>query len=481
MTASIPRLMIAGLSGDSGKTIVCLSIMHALRCKGLNVSAFKKGPDYIDSAWLGRVAGKTCRNLDTFMVDSDAVLCSFIKNAFESDITLIEGNRGVFDGKDIRGTHSSGELAKLLRSPVILVINCSKVTRTTAAVVSGCLSFDPKVNFAGVILNKVAGKRHRGIITESIEKYCKLPVLGAIPRLGDDSVIIPGRHLGLVTPREFEKAARLEDLLREIADRHLDIEGLMKIAHSAPPLGMPESGSLPHSEPKVRIGYFNDSVFTFYYPENLEALQSEGAELVAISSTEDKSLPDVDALYIGGGFPETQAECLNKNQDMLRSVRAAAEDGLPIYAECGGLIYLSGSLTFKDKKYPMAGVFPTNLIMKPKPAGHGYSTVRVDRPNPFFEVGTEIKGHEFHYSALKADKQSFESCLDVEVGVGLGEGRDGLLYRNTIACYTHIHADGVESWASNMVRNALERKMARTKTGCTCSRPTAEMGGHSRF
>jgi cobyrinic acid a,c-diamide synthase len=411
------------------------------------------------------------------MVDSDVVLNSFVRNAFESDITVIEGNRGIFDGKDLTGTHSTGELAKLLRAPVILVINCSKVTRTAAAVVSGCLSFDPEVNIAGVVLNKVAGKRHREIITETIVKYCKLPVLGTVPRLGDDAVVIPGRHLGLVTPQEFDKIAELEKLLGEIADKHLDIESLMKIAHTAPPLGMQEPDLSPHSEPKVRIGYFSDSVFTFYYPENLEALQSEGAELVAISSTEDKSLPDIDALYIGGGFPETQAERLIGNQDMLRSVRVAADDGLPIYAECGGLIYLSGSLTFEDKKYPMAGVFPIDLRMKPRPAGHGYSTVRVDRPNPFFDVGTEIKGHEFHYSCPKGDKQSFESCLEVEVGVGLGDGRDGLLYRNTIACYTHIHANGVRSWASSMVRNALERRMARSHMGCKCSRPIAEVGG----
>jgi cobyrinic acid a,c-diamide synthase len=481
MMANIPRLVIAGLSGDSGKTIVCLSIMQALKRRGLSVSAFKKGPDYIDSAWLGHVAGKACRNLDTFMVDSETVLRSFVRNAFESDITVLEGNRGIYDGKDVRGTHSTGELAKLLKLPVVLVINSSKVTRTAAAIVSGCISFDPEVNFAGVILNKIAGERHREIITNSIEKYCRLPVLGAIPRLGDDSVIIPGRHLGLVTPEEFEKDSRLGDLLQEIADNHLDIEGLVKIARSAPPLGTAEVEILPQVEPKVKIGYFKDSVFTFYYPENLEALQSEGAELVAISSTADKALPDIDALYIGGGFPEIQAELLVKNRNMLRSVKAAAEDGLPIYAECGGLIYLSNSLTFNDKQYPMAGVFAIDLKMNPKPAGHGYSTVRVDRPNPFFEVGTEIKGHEFHYTGLSPAKQEFESCMEVDVGVGLGAGRDGLLYKNSVACYTHIHANGIKGWALSMVQNALERKMIRTKMGCGCSQPAFETGGHSRF
>jgi cobyrinic acid a,c-diamide synthase len=456
MSVRLPRLVIAGLSGDSGKTTVSLAILSALRERGLTVSVFKKGPDYIDAAWLGAVGEAICRNLDTYMVEPNIVRDRFISTAVGSDFALIEGNRGIFDGKDVEGSHTTAGLAKLIRAPVVLVVDATKSTRTLAAVVSGCISFEPELTIAGVILNKVAGDRHRKIITASIEKYCKIPVLGAVPKLGDDASIIRGRHLGLVTPREFAGRVELNRKLRGIAESFIDIDSIIDIANGAGMLDTESEKPMAEAAKRVRIGFFEDSVFTFYYPENLEALQRCGADLIGISSLDDDALPEIDALYIGGGFPETQARKLSANRSMLQSVKTAADNGLPIYAECGGLIYLSSSLEWQGKAHSMAGVFPVDLTMHTKPVGHGYTLSEIDSPNPFFEVGTILKGHEFHYSGPANTVRDLKSCMKMQVGVGVGEGRDALVHKSTFACYTHIHADGVAGWAEAMVKAAHE-------------------------
>jgi len=463
MNIRVPRLLVAGLSGDSGKTIASLSLLTALRQKGLAIAVFKKGPDYIDAAWLTRFAGSEARNLDTYLAGRDKVRRTFTAAARRADFALIEGNRGIFDGKDVEGTHSTAELAKLLEVPVVLVVNATKATRTLAALVKGCIDFDPEVNIAGVILNKVAGRRHEKIITAALEKYCNVPVLGVIPKLDRDGALLPGRHLGLITPFEFKSEALLQQHLSQIAGDYLDIDSLTALAESAVELETDDETTLPTKKPTVRVGYFKDAVFTFYYPENLEALHREGAELVPVSSLEDKKLPEIDALYIGGGFPETHAEKLVKNDSLMRAVRDAVENGLPVYAECGGLIYLSRSLTWHGQRYPMAGVFPVELAMNTKPAGHGYTLMRADRPNPFFEPGTTLRGHEFHYSTVTGRFDDAATCLSVQTGFGLGQQRDGLLYKNCLACYMHLHADGAEMWAPAMVASAASYRKSENR------------------
>jgi cobyrinic acid a,c-diamide synthase len=460
MARNCPRLVVAGLSGDSGKTITSLSLLTGLKQKGLSVSVFKKGPDYIDAAWLNRAAGSTCRNLDTYMVDRDKVLASFVRHSRESDLAVIEGNRGLFDGKDARGTHSTAELAKLLDAPVALVVNCTKTTRTVAAMIEGCRRVDPDLKIAGVILNRIAGPRHASVITDAIESICKLPVLGTIPKLGGDDTLIPGRHLGLVTPAEFADDSGLHSLLSKIATQHLDLDRLIEVARLASPVEAAES-AMPDVKPVARVGYFRDSVFTFYYPENLEALSAEGAELVPVSSLDDNALPDLDALYIGGGFPETHAAQLSANRSLMDSVKQAVENSLPVYAECGGLIFLCRALQQGERSYPMAGVFPVDLTMHQRPVGHGYTELTVDSDNPFFASGTVIKGHEFHYSGPVEELTGRQGCMAVSTGVGLGNGRDGLVYRNCLATYSHLHADGVATWAVAIVQKAREYRDRR--------------------
>lgn len=454
MNAKTPRLIIAGLSGDSGKTIVSLGLVAALRRQGLTVAPFKKGPDYIDPAWLGFMAGTPCRNLDTYLAASDDVLRSFVSHAAHADIAIIEGNRGLFDGKDLSGSHSTAGLAKLLRAPLVLVIDATKATRTLAALVMGCQMFDPGLNLAGVILNRVAGPRHEKIVSESIARYCRVPVLGSIPKLGADADLLPGRHLGLVPPAEYAGREQVVDKLHDIATRYLDLDRIREIAASAPALGSASIQPIAPTDSRVTIGYFSDSVFTFYYPENLEALQRCGARLVPVSSLADSALPEIDALYIGGGFPETHAQRLADNRSLMASVKDASERGLPIYAECGGLIYLCRSLSWKDTTYSMAGVFPIDLSMHVKPVGHGYTLAEIDAENPYFAVGTVIKGHEFHYSGVTTPPGESSGCMKLLTGVGLHDHRDGMVSKATMACYTHIHADGVKEWAPAVIANA---------------------------
>lgn len=458
MGTEIPRLVIAGLSGDSGKTVVSLALLSALRRKGLTVSTFKKGPDYIDAAWLTEVSKSQCRNLDTFLVPSDDVRDSFIKHAKRSDVALVEGNRGVFDGRDPVGSHSTAELARLIEAPVILVANATKSTRTIAALVKGCQVFDPDMIIAGVVLNRVAGKRHEAILRETIEHYCSIPVVGAIPKMPDDDSFIPGRHLGLVTPAESVDIDILQSRLVELAEKYLDVERILSIARAATTIaaGQTEVSETTEglSPDSVRIGYFHDRVFTFYYPENLEALVLAGAHLVPVSSLDDASLPEIEALYIGGGFPETHARALGRNPELMHDVKRAAEAGLPIYAECGGLMYLCRSLAVGGQVYPMAGLFPVDLALQKKPVGHGYVEGSVDSDNPFFPVGTEIRGHEFHYSGPTATTSSPSGCVQLKSGVGFKGGRDGLVYRNVLAAYLHIHASGVTTWAASLVSAA---------------------------
>lgn len=458
MGMNIPRLVIAGLSGDSGKTLVSLSLSAFLQSKGKKLSVFKKGPDYIDAAWLGYAAGHVCYNLDTFLMEKEDIINSFAIHSQNSEIALIEGNRGLFDGKDVKGTHSTAELAKLLNAPVVLVVDVTKMTRTTAAIVNGCRDFDPNLNLAGVILNNVAGKRHQKIITDTISEFCNLPVLGAIPKLGKKANLIPGRHLGLIPPTEFSDNEKLSSTLSEIAEKYLNVEELKNIAKSAPEISgnLKTEKRISSSDANVKIGYFKDSVFTFYYPDNLEALQNKGAELIPISSLADKKLPEIDALYIAGGFPETHAKQLSANRELMVAIKEKAHLGLPIYAECGGLIYLCNSLKWNDESFPMTGLFNIDLQMNEKPVGHGYTEIIIDQHNSYFKTGETLRGHEFHYSGPVVNLDNQLGCMTMSKGVGLGNKRDGLVYKNVFASYTHIHALGIKSWASAFVRNARE-------------------------
>jgi cobyrinic acid a,c-diamide synthase len=450
-----PRVVIAGLSGDAGKTLVSLALLLALKRRGVSTRAFKKGPDYVDAAWLTWASAHPARNLDTYMMGPERVAGSFAQHSMAEGVNLIEANRGLFDGFDTAGTHSSAELAKLLDAPVVLVLDATKITRTAAALVLGCQKFDPELRLAGVILNRVNGTRHERILRECIEGTCGIPVLGTVPKLDLDAHL-PERHLGLVTPQEHGDLDRLNDMLAEEVARGLQIDRLQQIAAGAPPLRCAQL--LPPQLPDGRgltIGYLKDSAFTFYYAENLEILEQAGAELVPLSAlTAEQIPPNLDALYIGGGFPETHADRLSANIGFLFFLRKAAESGLPIYAECGGLMLLARAIVWRGRRFPMAGVFDFDVQVCDKPQGHGYAELHVDRANAFFPFGLALRGHEFHYSQIVPEGPPLATACAVSRGTGCYPGRDGLIAGNVWAAYTHLHALATPEWGAAMINAA---------------------------
>jgi len=440
-------IIVAGLSGGSGKSVVAVGLTAALARSGLVVVPFKKGPDYIDAGWMKLAAGKNCYNLDPYLMSEEVIKNSFLENSYGADIAILEGNRGLYDGVNPEGGYSTAELAISLELPVLLVVNCTKTTRTVAAMVLGCMELDKRVNIKGVVLNQIGTKRHQSIVTQAVEKYTGIPVLGAIPRMKRD--IFPMRHLGVTPHQEYEGSEQAMDMLAETAAVHLDLERISEAMVTFNPVLKQKNN---HFKNKLRIGLLVDAAFQFYYSENIEALEMEGAELIPINALDESFLPDLDGLYIGGGFPETSAKLLAANISFRKSVKKAAKEGLPIYAECGGLIYLGESIELDSEVYPLAGVFPIRFGMSKKPQAHGYSVFLTENKNPFYTIGQEVKGHEFRYSTILDWQGNTEDlALSMTRGTGFLDGRDGLVSNNVLALYTHIHALGTPEWAAGFM------------------------------
>jgi cobyrinic acid a,c-diamide synthase len=428
------------------------------------VVPFKKGPDYIDAEWLGLASGLECRNLDPYLMPRERILAAYLRHTEKADGALIEGNRGLYDGVDVEGTYSTAELAKSLRSPVAVVMDATKTTRTAAAMVLGLRSLDPEVDIQAVVLNQVAGSRHEAMLRKSIEQYAGVKVLGAIPRL--NGLGFRERHLGLVPPPEHavrgEVVARAAEAVRE----HVDVEALWSVARQAGHL--PEvkrcRGNTPSAAtPSMRVGVIRDEAFHFYYPDNLEALEDRGIELIPVSALSSRGLPLLDGLYVGGGFPEVFARGLAENRTLRRDIRSAAADGLPVYAECGGLMYLGTSLRVRGKEFPMVGALPLTTEFQEKPQGHGYTSMEAVEQNPFFPVGCRLRGHEFHYSRIVSlEESAVRYAFRVRRGNGLDGKREGILRWNMLATYTHLHAGGCEEWAAGVAEQAAARKRDRS-------------------
>jgi cobyrinic acid a,c-diamide synthase len=453
-----PRLTVAGLGGDSGKTLVSLGLVRALSDRGLEVRTAKKGPDYIDAAWLRAASGADCVNLDSFLM-SDEAIGSGVWALRGADLILVEGNRGLFDGVDPEGTHSTAELAKRLGSPVVLVVDTTKVTRTAAAMVLGCRELDPDLDLAAVVLNRIGTGRQEDIVRRAVEDATGIPVVGAIPRLsGDDP--LPGRHLGLVTVAEHP---RREEAIRRAAaavTRYVELERIVELAGRARAVELP---LMRHEiEPmRCRLAYFADPAFSFYYPENLQCLTKHGAELVAVEPQTEGRLPAVDGLYIGGGFPEVYAGQLANNRGLAEDLRRRVSSGMPVYAECGGLMYLARELVVGDSTYPMAGVLDLVVEQTSRPQGHGYEVASADVDNPFVEPGTTLEGHEFHYSRVVAGSDARGTVLKVHRGTGLGDGRDGIVKGRVWASYLHLHALATPRWADGLLQLATQHAVER--------------------
>ena len=465
-----PGLIIAGLRGGSGKTVISLGLCAAWKEKGLKVSPFKKGPDYIDAGWLARAAGSPCYNLDTYLCPPASVLDIYKQKTKNFELIVVEGNRGLYDGIDTDGSTSTAELAKLLGLPVLLVLDCTKATRTLAALVMGCMKFDPELKICGVILNRVAGKRHEKKVRINIEKFCKVPVFGAVPKL--DAEAFPERHMGLVTAEEHDFSNKAVHSALHFVKENIDLnslyheickeEYLIDTADAPTNIsGQPEAvpafeNSNHDGMQKITIGIIRDSAFQFYYPDNIDALKKAGADIIYISPLEDSSIPEVHGIYMGGGFPETHAYQLSQNKTFRDELKKLSQKGLPIYAECGGLIFLGESLLLEEKEYPMTGVFPIKFGLCKRPQGHGYTEVEIVNDNPFFDKRKIVKGHEFRYSnILSINYKDHEMAFKMTRGRGIIDRRDGYVLNNTLGTYTHIHALGTPSWAPSFVQSAI--------------------------
>ncbi len=451
------RLVIAGATSGVGKTTVACALLAAFRARGLRVQPFKAGPDYIDASYHERAAGVASRTLDSFLFAPETLRALFARAASRSDLALVEGMMGLFDGRDgLSEVGSTAEIAKLISAPVVVVIDVSAVARSAGAIALGCARFDPSLEVAGFILNRVAGETHARWAREAIESATGLPVLGAIP--SDVQLALPERHLGLVPTAERALPVSFFDRLASLAAQHLELDRLWALAQR-PWLSTSDLPELVPDSPteRVPIAIARDEAFNFYYPDSLELLEVRGAELVPFSPLSDRALPrDVRGVYIGGGFPELFADALAANRELHGALRAAAAIGTVIYAECGGLMYLGASLTDLDgRSHEMVGLLPARSVMTRDRLTLGYRTARALRSSPLLAYGAEIRGHEFHWSTLAAPPAPDSAAYAFAERPGHVEGfaSDRLL-----ASYLHLHFGSRPAMARRFLEGCISAR-----------------------
>jgi cobyrinic acid a,c-diamide synthase len=475
----IPRILLSAGSSSSGKTTITIGLLAALTEAGYNVQPFKVGLDYIDPSYYSEITGRRARNMDGFLMEEESVRDVFIHGCEvdgEADIAVIEGVRGLFEGFDsFTDIGSTAQIAKILKCSVILIINARSITRSAAALVNGFKDFDKDVHIAGVILNNIGGPRHAKKAKEAIEFYAGIPVIGIIHRNG--SMKISMRHLGLVPAIEERRRADNFDeritFIRDTIKEGVDIDCLLEIAHNAPPLEKPANTAFlakgTGGERPV-IGIALDEAFNFYYHDNLELLQLAGADLRYFSPIHDSKLPDVDGLYIGGGYPELFAAELEDNVSMREDILTASRSGLPIYAECGGLMYLTEKLTtgvkgkgtyhmaeMPESTHEMVGALPGHTLM-----GHkrvvSYNIGSLAMNTVIGKMGNSFRGHEFHHSEVTDIPKDVKFSIKLSRGTGIIDGWDGLTVNNTLGCYAHLVASSYREFAGSFVEFVRKNK-----------------------
>ncbi|MFQ5887257.1 MAG: cobyrinate a,c-diamide synthase, partial [Candidatus Hydrothermarchaeales archaeon] len=366
MTLRIPRILLSGTSSRAGKTIVSVGLMRALRNRGYKVQPFKVGPDFIDPSFHLFATGSYSRNLDSYMMSKENILESFQRNARGADIAVIEGVMGLYDshnGLDEKG--STAEVAKILKAPVVLIANIERISRTAAAFVSGYRQFDKEVDIKGVLLNRAGSKRHAEKARLAVERLAKMRVLGVMPR--NEEIMVPERHLGLIPAYERDELDALFEKLAGFIEDYIDVEAIIEIADNALDLEELEENPVFHPEKKydVNLGIIRDKAFTFYYQDTIDAFEANGARIKYIDSLKDQRLPEIDALYIGGGFPEVFAKPMEDNTSLRKDIKEFCSSGKPVYAECGGLMYLGEKvMTVDGKTYEMVGFLPIETRMQ---------------------------------------------------------------------------------------------------------------------
>jgi len=460
MRVWVPRLVIAGTASGVGKTTVATGLMAALAERGYRVAPFKVGPDYIDPSYHRVATGQPSRNLDTWMVSSPVVAYLFARAAAQADMALIEGVMGLYDGFSGRSeAGSTAEVAKLLGAPVVLVMDVASLARSGGAVALGYRDFDPDLRLAGIVLNNVGSKQHALWVREAIESV-GVPVLGHLHR--DSALHLPHRHLGLIPTAERDTAPDSPELdralhaIKERIQKGLDLEGLIKLARSAPPLEVEDPGLFPTgvSSVPVRIAVARDEAFSFYYEDNLDLLRAHGAELVAFSPLHDSRLPEGSrGVYLGGGFPEMYAAGLAANRAMHQAIRQAYQQGLPIYAECGGLMYLTESITdLEGQTHPMVGLVPGRIVTEGQQLKLSYVVIQAQRDSILAGKGQELRGHEFHLSDWVDLPPDLPRAYVVQhYGGSLHPRPEGYCRGNILASYIHLHFATAPELAPNFV------------------------------
>ena len=438
---------------SSGKTVVSLGICGALKAQKLAVQPFKKGPDYIDPIWLTQASGRACYNLDFYNMTEAEILQLYGDKNSTADISIIEGNKGLYDGMSVTGGDANADLAKLLDIPVILVVDTTGITRGVAALVKGYQDFDTDVNIAGVILNKVAGERHQSKLVQAIEHYTDIEVVGSVRR--SKELIIDERHLGLMPANETPQSQQFINSASQLIADQVDLNKLISLGKNTQTTQTP---SINLSTPKLRVAVAKDSSFGFYYQDDLDKFSELGVELIYFNTLKDSSLPECDGLFIGGGFPEMQLEALSANQSLLKDIKHKIEQGLPTYAECGGLMYLTQQITAQAGSFPMVGVIDADTNMTPKPIGRGYVQLEPTKEHPWKNVAGTIFAHEFHYSKLDNIDPKTHYAFKVLRGVGVDNKRDGILKYNLLACYTHLRNVAGNQWVEQFVNFIKKNK-----------------------
>jgi cobyrinic acid a,c-diamide synthase len=449
----IPRAVIAAPHSGAGKTTVAVGLMSAFTSMGLRVQPFKVGPDFIDPSYHTKATGVYSRNLDTWLTSPEAVLKIFVKSSRMCDLSIVEGVMGLFDGvSGSEGAASTAEISRILNAPIILVVDVSRTAGSCAALVHGFKTFDQNLKLEGVILNHVKSQKHLDLTRQAIEKGVAVPVIGALP--DTPSIVMPSRHLGLIPAPEKDGLESFLTKLRTFIGQHLDLETFLEIARDADDLETAEKEEV--SQPvrvRSRIGVAYDEAFNFYYHDNIELLETNGAEVVPFSPIHDSGLPsNLNGMFLGGGFPEAYAKQLEENQSMRESIKKAVEDEMPVYAECGGLMYLVESTQdLEASPHRMIGVLGGKAIMTGKLESLNYSVAHVIRKNILTDVGFTLRGHEFHYSKIQDVAADSKFAYEMKVGKGISGQSDGWMEHNLLASYLHIHFAYHPSIAENFV------------------------------
>ncbi len=459
------RLLVSAAHKSSGKTTVSLGLCAALTAQGATVQPYKKGPDYIDPMWLARAADRPCFNLDPHLMDDAALQRCFVQALPGADLALVEGNKGLYDGLALDGSNSNAAVARKLSLPVLLVIDARGMTRGVAPLILGYQAFERDIRIGGVVLNRVGGSRHESKLRAVIEHYTPVPVLGAVAE--DARLAVTERHLGLMPCAEVDDAQARVQAIGAIVGAQVDLARVRELAASAGPLPGPAPAAAParlSQVADVRIGIARDRAFGFYYPDDLAALEAAGARLVLIDTLHDTRLPACDGLLIGGGFPESFLPELSANATLREDIRAAIAGGLPTYAECGGLMYLSRSVTWQGRTARMVGAIPGDTVMHARPVGRGYVQLQETAAMPWGGVGGAggtVRGHEFHHSSLENLDPGVAFAYRVDRGHGIDGRHDGVLVHQVLASYAHLRTGAGSQWAPRFVAHVRNRRAAK--------------------